>query len=999
MVTQSTKQNDVPIPVAIAFLFVLLGGWIYLKSPTYFGSPWAELDRYADAHWMFIGLVLFSFSINLVWVYSALAKIFGLNRHGKRLDILANHQKKSERGSLFIPWKTISMATFSALILYLWGDFRGLGLIPRAIPVVFANRITLCLSASFGFSIFVLSLTLGKAGGLGFFRRKRRELSEMPLIPNGIVIGAEENPETGEKLWVGMPLPAMNCNLLGTGSIGSGKTSAMILAFLEQILVNFVIRPTILIIDPKSTFIEKVLKLLERLKLQEHVIHMRLEGDVTFNPVYKDRPLKGARFLEIAQMLKAAAANFAASRRDSSFWDISSYNLIRSSITHCASVHGYFTLRDLYSTLVRAGAEDLVGEMQTALKEKQFDEEEGANIKFAIEYFSKEYNNLESKIRTSILATATSFLNQFQEYQASRLFCPTRENLTVTSMDDVIQNGKIFLFDVRNQALARSMGTFIKLHYEQALLDRMALGEEHTKRSAVLVMDEYQDVVTVGGQGAIGDGGFLAKGREGNTITIAATQSLSSLKNAIGNEDAAKELIQNFRTRIACHSSDVATIKNFQEMTGQKETIRHSRSISEQAYHAKRDLIGGGFESKDPSISESLSTTEQKEDVVTGKDFQNLSTFECFALIYDGVKTHFHKLCLKPHFLTKKNTPHEEVLKMMRSKVTLGLLFLAAQSSFSFPNVCSVVKTDEFKSCLNLSVGACMCAGIPPRPCAKIEYYVPQTFIEVMPDPKSSYFGVLPGAAVQLGGVGELPYGQEADEDTQSYQAHVINVPLAEIPFSLLSCGGVRVDKFCFDAMSEHLGQNWNTGSADSLQPQFLAWSLSPKACLLKGAATSFIGGSTGAPHPGSPICSFPMSFLPKYPPSPHEACNGWGTFYPRMGTAHGPSNTIGALMVASRMKSLASEVFNAAPSSPDELWQMISPQSSSCFREGQNIGLLETVKNVRELGRLKTGKLKGHLFVVWSKVSCCRDFAEVPIVYAEVEAMSIACQGLGSGL
>lgn len=100
--------------------------------------------------------------------------------------------------------------------------------------------------------------------------------------------------------------------------------------------------------------------------------------------------------------------------------------------------------------------------------------------------------------------------------------------------------------------------------------------------------------------------------------------------------------------------------------------------------------------------------------------------------------------------------------------------------------------------------------------------------------------------------------------------------------------------------------------------------------------------------------------------------------------------------MVASRMKSLSTEVFNSTPSSPDEKWQMISPQSSSCFREGQNIGLLETIKNAREEGRLTSGKLKGHLYVVWSKVSCCRDFAEVPVYYAAIEAMVGACKGLG---
>jgi hypothetical protein len=996
MISQNSPQKDVPASVAVAFLLALAGGWIYLKSPVTFAHIASELDRYSDTHWPFIMAVLFSVSVNAVWLYSILSRVFGINRHGKRLEILSKGQNGPKR-RFEMPWVGLVGGILVASTLYTFKGSIERSLLPQFIPLFYRRLLALALSVNFGFSSFVVLSLLETIPGIkGLLFRRKMTLPEIPMPKNQVIIGADEGAEDRKKVWVPMNLRALNGNILVTGSIGSGKTSAVILMLLEQFITNFVIRPAMLIIDPKTTFIDKARALLVRLGLKDNVIHMRLGGEVTFNPIYREKALKGARFLEIAQMVKATAANFARTASDGSFWTLNSFNLIRSSITHCAAVLEYFTLRDLYTTLVRAGSEDLAAELKAAQNDKNFDEEEKANIEFAIEYFSREYSQLEPKVRTSILATATSFLNQFQEYQASRIFCPKKEELTVQSMDEVIENGKIFLFDIRNQALALSMGTFIKLHYEQALLDRLAQGEEKTKRPAVLIIDEYQDVVTVGGQGAIGDGGFLAKGREGNTITIAATQSISSLKNSIRNEDAAKELIQNFRTRIACHSSDVTTIKNFQEMTGQKDVARRSHSVSEQSHHAKRNIVVGGFEAKDANISESLSTTDHKEDVVTGKDFQSLSTFECFALIYDGIRTHFYKLCLKPYYLKAKNTPHWEVLKTLE-EVAVVLMIVASQVGYSFPNVCSVAKTNEFKSCLNFSVGACMCGWPVPRPCAKIEYYVPQTFIEVMPDPKSSYFGFLPGTAIQLGTLGDKPYGQEADEDTHSYQAHVINVPLAEIPFSVLSCGGARIDKFCFDAMSEHLGMNWNTGTADSLQPQFLAWSLSPKACLLAGAAKSFVGGATGAPHPGSPVCSFPMDWMPKYPPSPHEACNGWGTFYPRVGTAHGPSNTMGALMVASRMKSLSSEVFNAAPASPDELWQMIYPQATSCFREGQNMGLLENANNVRELGRLTSGKLKGHLFVIWSKVSCCHDFAEVPYDYALIEAMSAACKGLES--
>ncbi len=170
----------------------------------------------------------------------------------------------------------------------------------------------------------------------------------------------------------------------------------------------------------------------------------------------------------------------------------------------------------------------------------------------------------------------------------------------------------------------------------------------------------------------------------------------------------------------------------------------------------------------------------------------------------------------------------------------------------------------------------------------------------------------------------------------------------------------------CFDGMSEHFGDHWDTGKGDLLQPTFLAWSAAPKACLLKGAATSFSGDGGSDAATDSPMCSFPLPNLDVLPPSKHPVCNGWGVFFPRYGTYVGPASMTSALMIASRIKSLSSEVLKTMPASPDEKWQMIYPQSSSCFREGQNVGVLESVKNARETMRLTNGKLKGYLFVVW---------------------------------
>jgi hypothetical protein len=276
---------------------------------------------------------------------------------------------------------------------------------------------------------------------------------------------------------------------------------------------------------------------------------------------------------------------------------------------------------------------------------------------------------------------------------------------------------------------------------------------------------------------------------------------------------------------------------------------------------------------------------------------------------------------------------------------------------------------------------------------------VPTTFIEVHPNAGETFFGGLPAARSQLSRLPStvLPYGAESDDDTQSFQAHALAVPLASTVLSSLPCSSSWRDTTCFEAMSEHLGANWSTGAADQLQPNFLAWKANPLACLLTGAGSSAGGGVGGSIGGNGAMCSVPMS-LERYPPSAHFACNGWGVFYPRVGIYNGVSQTAGALMVAARLKSLATEVFQSTPSSPAEKWQMIVPQPSACFREGENVLSLETAKHAIEVGRLGAAPLKGYLFTTWQPVSCCKEMSEVPAAQAALAAIKAACRA-GGGL
>lgn len=1013
------QQNDIPISVAFLALVGVSAAYFYLTylrlHPAVMQVAFQQMEKNAALVW----LTVLAAMVNTAALSLFIKRSVKLERQGSKLAVLEGKSNSLHfgRGTAFSILFTIGayLATHTYISKVVMSGFSGFNQLANryyTIEILSGN-----IAITFGvISYMIFKILAGIKFSLGDSHKLERPEVEVGELVLGTTPGNIERIQDGNKLeteeWVKVPSRGIHGGIFISGSVGSGKTQGTILRYLGQIVRSGLECPAILVVDPKRTFLGEAERIIRQAGLGDRIVKVSLKGNVSFNPVYIENPLINSRFAELAEMVRSAAVNFMGKSSDSPFWDVSSSHLIRNTITYCAAKHGYFTLLDLYRTIVRASKENLAEDLKTCIAEGNFNEEEKFNIGRAVEYFENEYSQLEDRVRTGIVATSTAFINQFQEFAASRVFCPNQENLTIKSMENLIREGKILLFDVNQPGLARSMGTFVKLHFEQAVLNLLPeLKEKNMPCTTALIIDEYQDVVTCGGGGTIGDESFMAKARESKPAVIVATQSLSSLMNSVGSQRPALELVQNFRTRIACHSSDLETIKLFQELAGKEDVERKSRSMSETARSAKINLLAGGFDSQDASLNESVSQSIHREDLVTGKEFSRLRTFEAFAQVFDGIETKFLRLYLKPDFLKSINTKHETVLEMLRVtkkggaverikhfaqnlRAIAASLFLAGNVQAAIPNICSVASSPAFSSCLELNIGDCVC-GFPPRPCAAISYYVPQSFIEVWPETRTSYFAGVPGAGAQLAKVFQKPFGAEGDDDTQSFQARTIAVPLAGLAFKMMPAGGTRMEKFCFDGMSEHFGGHWSTGKGDLLQPSFLAWSAAPKACLLKGAAASAVGDGSGTARGDSALCSFPFPKTDILPPSSHPVCNGWGVFFPRYGTYTGPASMTGALMIASRIKSLSSEVLNSMPSSPDEKWQMIYPQSSSCFREGQNVGILETVKNARETMRLANGKLKGYLFVVWSRTFACQDLPRAAQAKAASLAIPAACGGV----
>ncbi len=1026
---QRKLQNSPQISMGVGVAAGLFVGALFLtlQSPqrTFY---WLEqtlqlFEKHSIAFYFLIG----SCSWNCMLMGKFIRGIFGLQKQGAKLAVLIHRKKQNSFWTDFL--------TFIFLVLLFFAIFSFSTAFEIPVFRIYWRGLVFYL----GSSVNRLSSALSAAGiGLYLIRAlpkfkfkmpmlSRVELPAVPLLCDGIILGAVHEVESAEGHkdgrsppceWVMVGLKSLTGNLLITGVIGSGK-SQILLQFLSQMLKNFRQRPALLAIDPKRTFVRELRRIIEEQEQHADLLWISLGGQVRFNPLWREGMLKNSVFISIANTLKLASINFLGSSGESRFWEQASFNLLKNSIVFCAAKYEYFTFTELYRTLIEARETSLAAELVDHLTTKSWSGEERANIEMAIDYFKNEFSQMDQKIRTSILATATGFLNEFLEYRVSQILSPKRDEITLHSISEAIDQGKLILLHIENDSLARSIGTLLKLMFEEAVLERVSRSQSDTARYAILVMDEYQDVATSGGGAGLGDDRYLAKARESKAITIAATQSVSSLENALRSEAATRELLQNFRSRIFGNSTDPRTIRLFQEPRGTEERERVSKSYSENSQNPSRDFMFGGFESGHASLTESLSTHTSLENVVTAKEFSRLRTFEAYAQIFDGLETRFEKLFLKPFYLKDIRTPHRKIIEGLKEAskvstvVSLGWLSLLlswgllqtflvpSAHAFPFPSICSVVKTNEFRSCVNYSVSACICGFPIPRPCAKLTYSVPQTFIEVWPNPRDSFFALWPGAQIQLAAhaVGAvIPFGADDENSSYAFHARAIPVPLAFPLLAPLPCGGTRIDKPCFDLNSQDLGANWNTGAADRLQPGYLIGGIAPQVCLAGGAAAGLAGIEPIAPLGiDSGACSFPLGWMPLYPPSTQQPCNGWGSVFPRTGIYEGASRGIAALMIASRLKSLGAEVSHTVPSGPGETWQMLYPQSSSCFKEGKNPGLLEMTQGLREESRW-AGKHNGYLFVVWKKVDCCQDIPLAITSFAHLLALPLICAPIPGG-
>ena len=590
----------------------------------------------------------------------------------------------------------------------------------------------------------------------------------------GIVVGEVHHPVEAREIynpsWLVIPERGLYTGVAIFGAVGSGKTSACMHPFAKQLLGwqagNPHRRAAALVLEVKGDFCHDIRRILAEADREEDYIELSMEGGWCWNPLSADWLDSYSLAYTVASLL-----NQLFGKGKEPFWQQAYTNLVRWIIElYRVFPENWVTLRQVYRCAIDPAffaeqikrAERFSGELNTGTifasaapvfeqrmklakwswvqapdpNEQQavysvplrdrLDELKltyrvkwkpgpGDGVRHRVEavrhWYAHDWQQLDNKIKSSIVEGVSVFLSMFDLPDVARVFCPpcpperlepqppgwepqgedkkppaldTKTNgkagaapdaglgneadstaiqRYLPPLDELIEAGRVLTLNMpvgANPALSRAIGVMLKNAWLQSLLRRPAEmkrspGVYH--RPAVFICDEYQAFASVGEDDPSGDEKSFALTRQCRVIPIVATQSISSLRSVLGSSEAWRALLQTLRTRIFLSLSDDASARIASELCGQVAKIKESYTINETSKRVEVSPLSGRTGGGGGSIGATKSFREQREAIFHPRDFALLSNCQAICLPYDGAQSlEAVRVYLKPHYLPRERS-------------------------------------------------------------------------------------------------------------------------------------------------------------------------------------------------------------------------------------------------------------------------------------------------------------------------------------------------------
>ena len=459
-----------------------------------------------------------------------------------------------------------------------------------------------------------------------------------------LLIGKESNSQKN----IIIPESGLYQNFLITGTIGTGKTSSAMYPFTEQLIkynyLNKNNKIPILILDVKGNYFNYVKKLLNKYNLKNDLIEIGLNSKIKYNPLHKPH-LKPAI---LANRLKTILLLFSENNSES-FWLDKVEQILAEAIKLCRLYNnGYVTFIELHKLITMQNYYNSKIEiLRNLFNENKFNYKQIYELNSALDFFEKEFYSLDSRTLAILKSEITRITNIFiSDYNISKTFCAPVEELNFKGFSSMLKYGKIVVLNMNiaeYKNLSKLISAYLKLDFQSEVMYN--LSHNNVKPSA-FICDEYAEYVTKT------DADFFSLSREAKCINIVSTQSYSSLKNTLKDENAVKVIIQNLINKLWFRTDDIYTIEEAQKQLGKEEKQKTSSTISENARETYFSYITNSLNSKNSNITESYNTYTQNDFIFDTNFFtQNLEIFSCLSFLSDGEKILTpQKLKMLPYF-------------------------------------------------------------------------------------------------------------------------------------------------------------------------------------------------------------------------------------------------------------------------------------------------------------------------------------------------------------
>lgn len=415
-------------------------------------------------------------------------------------------------------------------------------------------------------------------------------------------------------------------NILITGSIGSGKTSAAISNVLNEFMKN---KLGGLVIDIKGNYINQIKNMAKIQERECDIIEISLENSYVYNPLDN----KKLSSVEMASVMKKVLTLISKDNKSSEpFWLDKAEEYIRDFITLIRAYNkGDVNFKEIHNLVInKEYLNTKIYHLKELILNNKFSEIELFEINNAILNIKNDFLCLDTRTFGIIKAEITRMTSVFlSNIKICNKFCGKGHALDFNS-------NKIYVLSLdisNNDKLSKIIATYVKLQFQ-----RQVLSNNSRDSPVFFICDEYQEISNTQ------DANFFSLSREYKCINIVSMQSYSSLVNALGNEFVSDVILQNFINKIWFRNDDDYTVKKIISQLGKEKIVNISKSYNEQGKNIRYNTFLNKFISYKSDFSESYTENENIQNKYSEEFFtQKLKTFEVMCLISDGNKINLYE--------------------------------------------------------------------------------------------------------------------------------------------------------------------------------------------------------------------------------------------------------------------------------------------------------------------------------------------------------------------